>query len=80
MQSFPRYNKSAAEDFEKHLGKNVKKSQLMGVDLLNRVENIVAKGEIAHNEQSHILSHCFLKSSAAESSESICMRKWLKKN
>ena len=36
--------------------------------LLERVENIVAKGEIA------LLSECFLKSSAAEASESVYMK------
>ena len=37
-------------------------------------ENIVAKGEIAHNEQFVLLSQCFLKSTAADASETVCMR------
>ena len=41
--------------------------------LLNKVENMKAKGEIAHDEQFPFLSQCFLKSSAAQASESICM-------
>ena len=42
--------------------------------LLKRVENIVAKGEIARFEQFLLLSQCFLKLSAAEASESVYMR------
>ena len=34
-----------------------------------KVENIVTKGENAHNEQVPLLSHRFQKSSAAEASE-----------
>ena len=45
----------------------------MRVYLLKRVENIVAKGEIARFEQFLLLSRCFQKSSAAETSESVCM-------
>ena len=41
--------------------------------LLNRVETIVAKGEIACYEQFLLLSQCFQKSSAAEASKSVCM-------
>ena len=41
--------------------------------LLNRVENIVAKGEISHYEQFDLLSQCFQKSSAAEESKRIYM-------
>ena len=44
--------------------------------LLNTVENIVSKGEIAHYahyEQFHLLKKCFQKSSAAEASESVYM-------
>ena len=40
---------------------------------MNEVENIVAKGEIAHYEQFLLLQHCFQKSSAAEASESVYM-------
>ena len=32
--------------------------------LLNEIENIVAKCEIAHNEQLHLLPQCFQKPSA----------------
>ena len=41
---------------------------------LNRVKNIVAKGEIAQYEKFLLLLQCFQKSSAAEASESVCMR------
>ena len=41
--------------------------------LITRVENIVAKEEIAHYEQILLLSQCFQKSSAAKASESVCM-------
>ena len=36
--------------------------------MLNKVENIVAKGEIAHHEQFHLWWQCFQKSSAASAS------------
>ena len=45
----------------------------MIVFVLNSVENIAAKGEIAHFEQFLLLSQCFQKSFVAEASESICM-------
>ena len=38
-----------------------------------KVENIVAKGEIANLEQFLLSPWCFQKLSAAKSSESICM-------
>ena len=38
-----------------------------------RVETIVTKGEIAHDEQFFLLSQCFQKLSAAEAFESVCM-------
>ena len=41
---------------------------------MERLENIIAKGEIAHYEQFLLLPKCFQKSSAAEASESVCMR------
>ena len=34
----------------------------------------MAKGEIAHSEQFLLLRQCFQKLSAAEGSESVCMR------
>ena len=43
--------------------------------ILNKVENIVAKGEIANHEHLLLVTQCFQKSSAVEASESICMRK-----
>ena len=43
----------------------------MKVKLLTTFENIVAKGEIARFEQFLLLSECFQKSSASESSESV---------
>ena len=52
----------------------------MGVKLLNRVENIVANGEIAHNEQCLLLTQCFQKSSAAERQKAFICGKWLKAN
>ena len=41
---------------------------------MNRVENIVEKGEIAHDKQFLILSQCFQKLSSAEAPESVYMR------
>ena len=46
--------------------------------LLTEVENSVAKGDIAHFDQFLLLPQCFQKSSAAESSESVCMRERVK--
>ena len=45
----------------------------MKVYLLTKIENIVAKGEIARFEQLLFLSKCFQKSSAAGTSESVYM-------
>ena len=42
--------------------------------LLKEVENVVAKGEIVRFEQCFLSPECFQKSSAAEASESVCMR------
>ena len=39
---------------------------------------MVAKGEIAHYEQFLLLSQCFQKSSAAETSENVYMRQMVK--
>ena len=50
----------------------------MRVYLLKKVENVVAKGEIARFEQFIRLSLCFQKSSAAEASESVYMWKRVK--
>ena len=49
------------------------KSQLKSVQLSNRDENSVAKGEIAHHEQFLLLPECFQKLFAAEASESVYM-------
>ena len=43
----------------------------MKLSSLNRVENIVTKGEIAHPEQLLLLSQWFQKSSAAKALESV---------
>ena len=42
--------------------------------MLNKVENIVAKGEITHHELSHLWPQCFQMPSAANVSECVC--KW----
>ena len=58
-----------------HLNNNNGKSALMNTLLLNRVENIVIKGEIARfDEQFLLLSQNFQKLSAAEALGSIYMR------
>ena len=51
------------------------KSLVMKVQSLyvSTVENIVTKGEIAHDEQFLLLSQCFQKSYAAQASESVCI-------
>ena len=45
---------------------------------LQKVENIVAKGEIAHYEQFLILPQCFQMSSASEASEGVLSWKGLR--
>ena len=40
--------------------------------MLNKVENIVAKGEIAHHEQFQLWPQCFQKSSTAIASKRVC--------
>ena len=42
------------------------------------MEIVVAKGEFDHHEQYLLLQQCFQKLSAAEASESICMRERVK--
>ena len=44
----------------------------MMVHLLNRAENVVANGEIAHHEQFRLLPQCFQKLSAADVSKCVC--------
>ena len=46
--------------------------------MLNKVENIVAKAEIAHHEQFHLWPQRFQKSSAAIASECVCRRENVK--
>ena len=41
--------------------------------VLNKIENIVAKGERGNCEQFFLLPKCFQKSPAAGASESVCM-------
>ena len=45
---------------------------------MNKVENIVANGVIAHHEQFLLLPLCFQKFSVAEVLESICMGERIK--
>ena len=45
----------------------------MKEQLLNKVKNIMAKGEIAHYEQFLPLPYCCLKLSAVEGSERVSM-------
>ena len=52
----------------------------MREQLLNEVENIVTKGEIAHYEQFLIQPQCFKKLSAAEVSKASVCGKWFKLN
>ena len=46
---------------------------LIKVHLMKKVENIVAKGEIARSKQFLLSSQCFQKSSATEASKSFYM-------
>ena len=46
--------------------------------LLRRVENIVAKGKIAHHEQFHLWSQCFQKLSATIASKCVRRRERVK--
>ena len=48
----------------------------MNVYKLNKVENIVSKGEIARFEQFLLLKQCFQNSSVAKASVSICVLEW----
>ena len=69
LKPFPTYNKSAADDFEKSRKINGNSFE-MKVYILNKVENITAKGEITHYEQFLLFQQCFQKSSAANASVS----------
>ena len=50
----------------------------MKVYLLNGVENIVIKEEIAHQEQFHLLSQCFEMSTAVVASKDVYVGKVLR--
>ena len=67
---FPIYIKSAADDCRNIWTKTQKISLTEGI-ITEKVKNIVVKGDIAHLEQFLLLSQCFQKSSAAETSESV---------
>ena len=45
---------------------------------MNSVEDIVARGEIAHHEQFHPFPQCFQNLSTAETSECVCMGEMFK--
>ena len=47
--------------------------------MLNKVEHIVAKGEIAYHELFHLWPHCFKKASAVIAAKCVCMWKGLNK-
>ena len=65
---FPSYDNSAADDFDHILSTNLYNWMY---NLWLKVENIVAKGEIAHFFFYH---YVFKKQSASETSKSVCMR------
>ena len=50
----------------------MKKSLNMEENLLNRLDNIVAKEEIAHHKQFLLMPKCVLNPSSDEASESVC--------
>ena len=72
-ETFPTYSKSAANDFDIIQEKTHKVFKSVGIITEKKVANIMARGEIARFEQFLLLSECFQKSSAAESSESVYM-------
>ena len=51
-------------------------THLLKVHLLNSIENIVAKGEIAHCEQFLLLQQ-FFNNRLLQVSETVCMWKWV---
>ena len=55
------------------------KSRLIVGLVLKKVENILAKGEIARLEQFLLLSRCFQKSSAADASKCVYMWEGVKR-
>ena len=56
---FPTYNKSAENNFEKHMENPYREKYKYCIEL----KNIVIKGEIGHYEQFLLLPHCFQKAS-----------------
>ena len=52
---------------------------MLGILTKRKVENIVAKGEIARFEQFLLLSKCFQKSSAADASKCVYMWERIKR-
>ena len=75
LKLFPTCNTFAAGGFDIIQAKYMVTTLEMKVKLSKRVENIVAKGDIAHYEQFlqfHQLLQCFQIVCAAESSEHVC--------
>ena len=58
----------------KHQGKIMEKSHYIKVLLLNRVENMVAKGDKALYEQFLLLQKCFQATFATDVYESVCCK------
>ena len=69
---FSTYYKSTADNFKENLNKNME-TLYMKKYLLNKVENIVAKGEIAHNRQFFLLPQYFQKLTPIEVSDIVYM-------
>ena len=67
-----------ADDFEKTSCSKCEKYPYLKVELLNKVENIVTKGEIKHDEYFLLLSQFFFKLSVAEASK--CVYRWERVN
>ena len=55
----------------------VKNMETKKEQLLNKVKNSAANGEIIQFEQFLILTKCYRKNYAAETSESVCMWIWV---
>ena len=56
----------------------MRKSHLLKLFQLKIVQNIVAKEDIAHYEQSLLLQQCFQKLPVAEASKRFCLRERVK--
>ena len=50
----------------------------MGMQVSDRVENIVGKGEIARYEQCLLFPHCFQKQSVVDVLNRVSMEYWVK--